>query len=167
MTVDSLYSMSNRVNTYINIRLQTHTRNLVAQPGGQRKCINTLVAQISQCTSPISHNASFCNRSVHISVTKWCIKGYLSDALWTLWAGSNRPIYICKYIYASIYESIYVVHSNKYGHVQCFVVIRYRWDLPIFFRVTLLALGQSYDCPSSSEATSKNMDQMKHYELII
>ena len=28
---------------------------------------------------------------------------------------------------------------------------------PIFFRVTSLALGQSYDCPSVSEATLKNM----------
>ena len=25
---------------------------------------------------------------VHISVTKWCIVGYLSDALWELWGGS-------------------------------------------------------------------------------
>ena len=25
---------------------------------------------------------------VHISVTKWCIVGYLSDALWDLWDGS-------------------------------------------------------------------------------
>ena len=25
---------------------------------------------------------------VHISVTKWCIVGYLSDALWDLWGGS-------------------------------------------------------------------------------
>ena len=26
---------------------------------------------------------------VHISVTKWCIMGYLSGALWDLWEGSN------------------------------------------------------------------------------
>ena len=25
---------------------------------------------------------------VHISVTKWCIVGYLSDALWDMWEGS-------------------------------------------------------------------------------
>ena len=29
--------------------------------------------------------------------------------------------------------------------------------LPIFFRVSSLALGQSYDCPSASEVTLKNM----------
>ena len=28
---------------------------------------------------------------VHISVTKWCIVGYLSDALWDLWDGSIGP----------------------------------------------------------------------------
>ena len=38
---------------------------------------NRPISQIPQCTSPISHNASFCNRNVHISVTKWCIVGYL------------------------------------------------------------------------------------------
>ena len=29
--------------------------------------------------------------------------------------------------------------------------------LPIFFRITSLALGQSYDCPSASEVTVKDM----------
>ena len=57
-----------------------------------------LNAQIPQCTSPISHNAPFCNRN--ISATKWCIVGYLADALWDLWGG---PIgfdnTICDYIW--------------------------------------------------------------------
>ena len=30
------------------------------------------------------------NRNVHIAVTKWCIVGYLSNALWDLWNGSTR-----------------------------------------------------------------------------
>ena len=29
---------------------------------------------------------------VHISVTKWCIVGYMFDALWDLWHGSNVSI---------------------------------------------------------------------------
>ena len=33
--------------------------------------------------------------------------------------------------------------------------------LPIFFRVASLALGQSYDCPSASEVTLKDMDKRK------
>ena len=34
--------------------------------------------------------------------------------------------------------------------------------LPISFRVTSLALGQSYDCPSISEVTLKNMGKIQH-----
>ena len=56
---------------------------------------NKTVAQIPQCTIPISHNTSFCNRMntcVHISIMKWCIVGYLSNVLWDLWVGSiTRP----------------------------------------------------------------------------
>ena len=40
------------------------------------------ISQIPQCTSPMSHNAPFCNRNVDISVTKWCIVGYGTSALW-------------------------------------------------------------------------------------
>ena len=39
--------------------------------------------QIPQCTSPLSHNAPFVTHGdmgVHISVTKLCSVGYLSDA---------------------------------------------------------------------------------------
>ena len=32
---------------------------------------------------------------VHISVTNWCIVGYLLDALWDLWDGSIHVEYIC------------------------------------------------------------------------
>ena len=51
--------------------------------------IKRSISQIPQCTSPISHNAPLCNiyTCVHISVIKWCIVGYLSDALWDLWGG--------------------------------------------------------------------------------
>ena len=40
----------------------------------------------------ISHNAPFWNRNVHISVTKWCIVGYGTVALWGLWDG-YKPWY--------------------------------------------------------------------------
>ena len=39
----------------------------------------------------------------------------------------------------------------------CFIVVRHLLILPICFRVASLALGKSYDCPSASEATLKNM----------
>ena len=38
-----------------------------------------------QINNPVSHNASLCNRNVHISVTKWCIVGYGTGAWWDLW----------------------------------------------------------------------------------
>ena len=38
----------------------------------------------------ISHNATFCNRNVHISATKWYIVGHGNGALWDLY---NRPYY--------------------------------------------------------------------------
>ena len=56
---------------------------------------NRLISQIPQCTSPISHNAPFCNRNVHISITRWCnmhfsvakrcIVGNGTGALWDFW----------------------------------------------------------------------------------
>ena len=62
-------------------------------------------------------------------------------------------------------KNIHMVHS-----LLCFVLFWYQlilpifffvWlyglILPIFFRVASLALGQSYDCPSASEATLKDM----------
>ena len=43
-------------------------------------------------------------------------------------------------------------------HVLLCFVVGWQWSkLPMFFRVTSLALGQPYDCPSASEATPKNM----------
>ena len=43
------------------------------------------------------------------------------------------------------------------------VVIYNRLILPISFKVTTLALGQSYDCPSASEATLKDMGNLPTY----
>ena len=54
-------------------------------------CCDRPISQIPECICVISHSATFCNRMctyVHISVTKWCIVGYLSDAMWDVWDGS-------------------------------------------------------------------------------
>ena len=58
---------------------------------------------------------------------------------------------------SSMWRAYNTVHPKKYAHSSCFVV--FCCDLVSFsniFRVTSLALGQSYDCPSASEATLKN-----------
>ena len=58
-------------------------------PSRRHTCwANLSISHIPLCTSPISNNAPFCNRNVHISGTKWCIVGYLLDVLWDLWNGS-------------------------------------------------------------------------------
>ena len=46
-------------------------------------------AETPQWTIPMSHNVPFCNRNMHISVTKWCIVRYLSKALRYLWDTDN------------------------------------------------------------------------------
>ena len=49
------------------------------------------------------------------------------------------------------------VHLENYAWCSDFVAIWYWLLLPIPFRVTSLALGQSYDSPSASEVTLKRM----------
>ena len=64
-------------------------------------------------------------------------------------------------------EMIYTLR-NMHIIVLCFVFVSYvinsRWNLVIYeptsFRVTSLALGQSYDCPSASEVTLEVMDKL-------
>ena len=46
----------------------------------------------------------------------------------------------------------------------CFIVVVYQNNLPISFRITSLALGQSCDCPSVSGVTLKDMG--KHIKWI-
>ena len=50
-----------------------------------------------------------------------------------------------------------------------FVVVYNPSILPIFFKVTSLALGQSWDCPSASETTLKDMGKIMWipYEIMI
>ena len=93
---------------------------------------NKPILQIPQCIRRIYHNASFCNRNVHISVTKWCIVGNGTGALWDLcngsikeWAGRfypalrlehNGPQYvedICKCIFTKEIFCILVIISLK------------------------------------------------------
>ena len=64
----------------------------------------------------------------------------------------------------------YRIYPMKYAHCSvmlCFVVVvlsircGFIWcPLPIFFRITSLALGQSCDCPSASEITLKDMGKL-------
>ena len=67
-----------------------------------------------------------------------------------IWLDSN-PLCVlqyCQYIPGNI---------DMVCTLLCFVVVWYGLIIPIFFRVASLALGQSYDCPSASEATLKSI----------
>ena len=64
------------------------------------------------------------------------------------------------------------VYPKKYAHGFCFAVLCCGYtltDFPISIRLTSLALWQSNDCPSASEATLMNMDKYFmwiHYERL-
>ena len=62
---------------------------------------------------PIMHHfiTEMCT-SVHISVTKWCIVGYLSNELWDLWDGLIVFCYNVWYPNCSIYGS-FMAHNNQ------------------------------------------------------
>ena len=63
----------------------------------------------------------------------------------------------CKTILNIFGWKVCTVPPKKYSHCLWIVVV-----LPTFFRVTSLSLGQSYDCPSASEATLKDVGET-HY----
>ena len=64
----------------------------------------------------------------------------------------------------------------KYAHGVCCILLRFGHVVsvlyipviyvPISFRVALLALGQSHDCPSDSEVTLKDMGKTDHYQAM-
>ena len=60
-------------------------------------------------------------------------------------------------------KTVYTVSYDNHWFISSlfvvFIVVWYQSILPIFIRVTSLALEQSYDCPSASEATLKDMDK--------
>ena len=69
---------SNRILVYIRWNKVVH---------GQKHHFN-----IPQCIRHISNNAQFYNKNVNISVTKWCIVGYRTGAVWDLHSRSIENI---------------------------------------------------------------------------
>ena len=100
--------------------------------------------------------AKWCNHAGPNELIQWCV------TLCTI-SYANANTCMCKCVWK-------IQRANDHFNVQCpgkitvsmVDPIKYvrshallcLWsNLPIFFRVALLALGQSYDCPSASEAT--------------
>ena len=84
-------------------------------------------------------------------------------------------------IHTFLFKNIHLKTSGKWrpfclglnvliGHVTVAIAGATILIVPISFRITSLALGQSYDCPSASEATLKYMGKQItwfHYTLLI
>ena len=74
---------------------------------------------------------------------------------------------LCRGLHLRIHTKIYTheictyfYHAMSCGY-QLFQI--HMVNLPIFFKVASLALGQSCDCPSAREATLKNMGKINYY----
>ena len=68
---------------------------------------------------------------------KWCIVEYVTGALWDL----------C--LFKPVQLTVYIPRNMQMLWLYIYV-----------FRVASLALGQSYDCPSASEVTLKDLDKI-------
>ena len=88
---------------------------------------------------PTMHHFVTC---VHISVTKWCIVGYLSDTLWDLWDGSIPLLLLLLWLISSRTseamaltlqdENVLVFHKEGFQQLaatHCWEIIR---NAPIF-----------------------------------
>ena len=75
--------------------------------------------------------------------------------LWTFpWLGVEQDIFFTVYC---------IKYADDFVMIFCYIMnfLRiYKTYLPIFFRAVSLALGQSCDCPSASEATLKDMGKL-------
>ena len=81
------------------------------------------------------------------------------------WAHCTRCWYTRTHTYASHTFTSNVsrstIHLNNCAHGSCLIVLLCgKPNSPISHRVASLALGQSYDCPSASEATLKNIREI-------
>ena len=74
--------------------------------------------------------------------------------------GSWLAMYIISYKICT--QFCYVSLNCGWILSSWWILMRY---LPILFRVTSLALGQSLDCPSANEVTLRNMGKMDLYQM--
>ena len=75
---------------------------------------------------------------------------------------TSKYNYILKKISNCLRDKIFTAYPKDYTHDLCydtFAVFWYQLFVSKSFRITSLALGQSYDCSSASEVTLKNMCQ--------
>ena len=122
---------------------------------------NRPISQIPQCTSPVAHNAPFCNKNVHMcGIFDWCIVELWdgSIALWWPWQNCGISMqlyppwlykamlfhyqkcqicfiwYLCVWIiyYIQVYWSTTLVPFTKKINVHYINIQRNQWKFCIF-----------------------------------
>ena len=85
--------------------------------------------------------------------------GRMNVLWWTILVIGSITISSMSHQLCTGFCSAFFCFSLQYG-ISSYGFMIY---LLIFFRVASLALGQSYDCPSASEATLKDMTKLAQY----
>ena len=90
---------------------------------------NRSISQIPQCTSPISHNAPFCKRNVHIcahfcykmvhcGIFVWCIVGCVRWVYWQVSIGSGNSL-LQQSQHAITWTDANLFPWRKYATLRC------------------------------------------------
>ena len=85
-----------------------------------------------------------------------CWVGSLHGSYWYHGITMLCTVYPIEYVMNSIFHEMWTCVGSACIFCICFIVGMI--CLPIFFRVASMALGQSYDCPSVSVVTLKDVD---------
>ena len=89
----------------------------------------------------------------------------LESILSELLSDSHKLLFLFLPVYAAVLGIYTSLCPIRYAHKFLFLLFGQMYyhslwicgiHLPLYFRVALLALGQSYDCPSASEVTLKD-----------
>ena len=89
-----------------------------------------------------------------------------TGAIVCLESPSGRDIFCLKTFDTFTRTAVRVSKMNAVARAQLtFQMLTLLKKIPIFFRLVSLTLGQSYDCPSVSETSLKNMGKLDRYKI--
>ena len=90
---------------------------------------------------------------VHYGIFVWCFVGFAKVLLYMI---SHRSHKICTLFVLLYFADVIVTYTCSSQWIRVI-------HLPISFRITSLALGQLYNCPSASEVIRKDMGENDLY----
>ena len=134
-----------------------------------RDYMRSVLVQFSIQGRPNGCNDTFNETRRHMCLRPWSAinKKNILD-----WFQRYPMLFTTLIIMGKIRPCVITVYPKKYAHGFCFAVLCCGYtltDFPITIRLTSLALWQSNDCPSASNATLVNMDKYFmwiHYERL-